>query len=311
MKIKVLAVTAFCLIFAAFAYAQNKAADGGDIAGLKAASEKGDREAQYEIGMIYASEQDFNSSLEWLKKSAENGFAKAQYVVAGLYKDGNAILPADADEYLKWLKRSAENGYSQAQYDLGTLYFNGADFLEQNFKEAQKWLQASHLNRFRGKNLEEMIMVSKRESEQRSFLSQAQTSKADIDLYAPDADFKTIKKIAKKDIDLQFDLGFFYQAKGDEKNSIKWYKKAAANGNKRAEFNLGTVYFAQGVAANKDGSFKKAAARLKNVKELYKDDLKQGIEEMIKIAELKKDERLKYIEALKQNSAAFIGNVLK
>lgn len=314
IKIKILTVIVFCFIFSTFSTAQQKFFDLNsekDIAELKVAAEKGDIQAQYELGIVYDIQQDFENSFIWIKKSAENGFAKAQYSLAGLYKNGSAMLPKDSGEYLKWLKKSAEGGYPRAQYDLGTLYFNGTDFLDQNFKEAMKWLEASRLNQFRGENLEEMIRVSKKESEGRSVLSKVQTSKADVDLYTPDADFKTIEKIAQKDINLQFDLGVFYQAKGDEKKSIKWYKKAVSNGNKQAELNLATVYFMQGIISNKNSSFKKAAAHLKNVKDYYSDDIKHGIEEMIKISELKKDERTEYIELLKKHSAAFVGNAFK
>lgn len=83
----------------------------------------GVREAQYELGLMYAHgqgvEQDMDQALVWVTKAAERGLPAAQYLLASRLQ-GEAASPAlDA---LWWYFRAAEQGHSRALFKLGKLW---------------------------------------------------------------------------------------------------------------------------------------------------------------------------------------------
>ncbi|MFP5411331.1 MAG: tetratricopeptide repeat protein, partial [Gammaproteobacteria bacterium] len=48
----------------------------------------------------------------------------AQYNLGISYRDGNGV-PRDGKSAVNWLSRSAKNGYALAQNDLGALFYEG------------------------------------------------------------------------------------------------------------------------------------------------------------------------------------------
>lgn len=70
-------------------------------------STQGDSESMY---LLY----EMTGNEDWLEKSAENGFALAQFRLATKYQEGGGtfLLPSRRSEAIeKWMKASAENGY--------------------------------------------------------------------------------------------------------------------------------------------------------------------------------------------------------
>lgn len=68
---------------------------------------------------------------EWLEKSAEKGFALAQFRLATKYQEGGGVflLPSRrSDEIEKWMKASAENGYPPAMMGFAATRIEKADF---------------------------------------------------------------------------------------------------------------------------------------------------------------------------------------
>lgn len=109
------------------------------------AVESNDATAMYLLSLLYgqglAVEQDFAQSWAWLLKSAELGYAPAQYAVGQAYwqdwGDGKVPITFDAaflqqikntDTGWKWLQKAAQNGYAPAQRDLGRTYFNDSQY---------------------------------------------------------------------------------------------------------------------------------------------------------------------------------------
>ncbi len=82
---------------------------------LKKSAESGDPEAQYNLFFRYNSgrgvKADRSRALQWLKKSAEAGYARAQWYLGNEYIFGASGLKADKNEALRWFKLSAEQGY--------------------------------------------------------------------------------------------------------------------------------------------------------------------------------------------------------
>jgi TPR repeat protein len=138
----------------------------------------GDREAQYWLALLYRHggkfvPKDSVKSVDWLNKSAEQGYAPAQRILdgfamnlSGLNRDpvgnemyllrgaeqGNAdsqfwlgvayeqnwFGTTDLKEAAKWYRKAAEQGQPDAQTSLGMLYEYG-DGVEQDYALAAEW----------------------------------------------------------------------------------------------------------------------------------------------------------------------------
>jgi TPR repeat protein len=138
----------------------------------------GDREAQYWLALLYRDggkfvPKDSVKSVDWLNKSAEQGYAPAQRVLDGftmnlsgtnrdpvgneMYllrgaEQGNAdsqfwlgvayeqnwFGTTDVKEAAKWYRKAAEQGQPDAQTSLGMLYEDG-EGVEQDYAVAAEW----------------------------------------------------------------------------------------------------------------------------------------------------------------------------
>ncbi|MDR3230997.1 MAG: sel1 repeat family protein [Synergistaceae bacterium] len=68
--------------------------------------------------------------LKWLYKVA---------VPPGVSKED----PYDDQEHLKWLQKSAEGGYAEAQFNLGMAYYNGEGFPQNRTQGVEWWMKAA------------------------------------------------------------------------------------------------------------------------------------------------------------------------
>jgi TPR repeat protein len=88
-----------------------------DVADLMREAQDGDRGAQFELSMIYMYRQDAQNQLKWLTLSAENGFAKAQYILGNLYYNGTAKIAKDYEKAAFWFSASKESGFNGANIE--------------------------------------------------------------------------------------------------------------------------------------------------------------------------------------------------
>jgi uncharacterized protein len=104
-------------------------------------AEKGDAEAQRNIGFMYYQghgvTRSYDEALHWYLKSADQGSAKAQISLGSMYAQGHGT-PKNNKEAVKWFRAAAEKKEPMAQTKLGMMYFDGIGVV-QNFKEAAKW----------------------------------------------------------------------------------------------------------------------------------------------------------------------------
>lgn len=116
----------------------------------KPLAEQGDAEAAYYVGRMYEKgegvRKDEREVVRWYLKSADGGYAPAQYRVAVGYAYGLAGLPKDQDEAMKWLRRSAEGGHKKAQKILSRAYAEGRFGLPVDQKQADYWSQKAESN---------------------------------------------------------------------------------------------------------------------------------------------------------------------
>ena len=129
-----------------------------------AKAEKGDADAQFNLGVMYNNEcglKNYAKAINWYKKAeeqgeirakilsglnselsdilakAETGHANAQFHLGVRYETGLGV-PQDYAKAIEWFEKSAEQGYADAQFALGMLYRNGFG-LAKNEVKAVEW----------------------------------------------------------------------------------------------------------------------------------------------------------------------------
>ena len=105
------------------------------------AANKGDKEAQYQLGQCYdlgeGCKSNKKEALKWYKKASEQGQAEAQNRLAEFYYNGIGIKKNEK-EALTWYKKAAQNGNVSAQLQLGYWYEKGIN-VQKNEMEAFNW----------------------------------------------------------------------------------------------------------------------------------------------------------------------------
>jgi hypothetical protein len=81
--------------------------------------------------------QNYSEAVQWYRWAAEQGHAKAQFLLAIMYANGEGV-PQNGPEAFKWLSLAAEQGEATAQWMLGVKYEIGRG-VPQNYVEAAKW----------------------------------------------------------------------------------------------------------------------------------------------------------------------------
>jgi TPR repeat protein len=101
------------------AYAHFKALTPHELNDLFLQAQSGDAEAQYWVGTSYT-EGKYPKNLEegarWLLKSAEQGYAPAEFACGLMSRESNPFLGE------KWMLRAAQQGDTEAQFWLGVGY---------------------------------------------------------------------------------------------------------------------------------------------------------------------------------------------
>ena len=109
------------------------------VACFREAAEKGDAEAQLNLGSCYDNgrgvEKNNFEAAKWYRKSAEQGNVNAQLNLGCCY-----LAEENAREAMKWFRKAAEQGSVAGQILLGFCYFSGKG-VEKNAREAVKWLR--------------------------------------------------------------------------------------------------------------------------------------------------------------------------
>lgn len=105
-------------------------------------AEAGDAEAQFYLGLMYASglgvEQDYLKAIDWYRKAADQDMPQAQYQLGQLYESGE-VFERDYETAAELYRAAAQWGYAPAQTNLGSLYQRGLG-VERDFMQAYFWL---------------------------------------------------------------------------------------------------------------------------------------------------------------------------
>lgn len=139
-----------------------ESAVGEDIAAIRARAESGEREAQFLLGYSLrtaeiVSDSAADEGLEWIQKSADQGWADAQAFLGEYFRHGEChelalgsvfwkllgcepglirpddtidLAKPDHEKALHWLTAAADQGHSRAQLQLGEMYEYGQGVAE-------------------------------------------------------------------------------------------------------------------------------------------------------------------------------------
>lgn len=131
-------------------YAEKQGNAKAAIEWYRKAAEQGHAEAYYKLGAIFehgakdvASDAQESARLYQVAASemdvfAQKGSADAQYVLAGMYRQGQGVKK-DMVMALRWWEKAALQGHVLAQLSLGRLYAEGDD-VQRDSLQATFWL---------------------------------------------------------------------------------------------------------------------------------------------------------------------------
>ncbi|MEO5321709.1 peptidoglycan-binding protein [Mesorhizobium sp. CC13] len=113
---------------------------------LRQAANAGDPRALFEIGVRVAEarDTDMKSAGQWYEKSAELGFAPAQYRIGNMYEKGLGV-DRDVSKAKTWYQLAAAQGNASAMHNLAVLLAMGADGTVDNDTAARWFIDAAEL----------------------------------------------------------------------------------------------------------------------------------------------------------------------
>ena len=177
----------------------------------------------YDLGMHV--QPDGKESIRWLTKSANQGYAPAEYELGRIYLYGRGI-EADYPQALLWERKAAEQGDPRAQRDLAFMYERGfgvpadpAQATEWNRKAATQGNAEAQLHL--AKALDEGAGVRKDPDEAREWYGEAAAREQ------PTAQLELARKFARVPACAE---------------AIHWYKEAASHGVSAAMYELANFY---------------------------------------------------------------------
>ena len=214
---------------------------------VRKAAEQGFARAQHDLGLMYefgrGVERSYEKAVEWVLKAAEQGYADAQYHLGFMYEWGDGVEQSDV-KAAEWFLKAAKQGLAVAQYNLGDMYRDGRG-VEESFEKAAEWVQ---------KAAEQGLAVAQNCL---GFMYQngtgvEQSYEKAVEWYR--------KAAEQGDVIAQCNLGFMYQnGTGIEQSyekAVEWYQKAADQGYASAQYNLGEMYY---YGTGVEQSYEKAA----------------------------------------------------
>ncbi|CAH9017921.1 tetratricopeptide repeat protein [Candidatus Nitrosacidococcus sp. I8] len=110
---------------------------------LKPLAEKGNKNAQYYMGLMYANGHglplDTKKAEQWFDKFVQQIGMDGKFNLGVMYYQGSGV-PQNYEIAINWFKKAAKDGDYEAQFNLGYFYENGYG-AEEDLKEAIKWYQ--------------------------------------------------------------------------------------------------------------------------------------------------------------------------
>ena len=191
-----------------------------------------------------------------LRQQAEQGDADAQVELGVMYSSGQGV-PEDAPEAVRWFRAAAEQGNAIAQANLGLMYASGRGVTE-DVSEAAFWLRLAAEQGDADSQVKLGIIYA---TGRGPVVSSMATVGLDRGTSLPKDAAEAVRwwrRAAEQgDARAQVNLGFMYaEGQGvpqDDLEAARWYRLAAEQGEAGAQFNLGSMY-AEGLGVPQDAA---------------------------------------------------------
>ncbi len=151
--------------------------------GLYRKAAAGDLQAQYQLGRqlpVAGSAGERRKGLQWIERSAEGGYAEAQYRLVTYYENKIHIMRDNPSRGVALLQAAAEQNHLRAMGTLALAYEKGRYGLAQDYQQAQSWyrrlLQAYESGQYLADVDERFITFQRRRLE---YVSKARQYKED------------------------------------------------------------------------------------------------------------------------------------
>ena len=229
---------------------------------LRAKAEKGDAEAQFELGTNFWT-TDEHEAVKWFTKAAEQNYKRAFFYL-GVHFGIEERPIYDAKKSFEFYLRGAKLGDAECAFFTGQAYIFGIGTTT-NTEEGLRWVRKSadqgcglapetlacwyYYGRGIPKNLTNAIYWYEKAAEQGDESAQLKLG------YIHETETKNYGEAAKwyrkaaelGNINAQFELGLCYDGgRGvtqDYAEAVKWYRKAAEAGEVGAQVDLGLLYY--------------------------------------------------------------------
>jgi len=183
------------------------------------AAEQGNVKAQLNLGLMYGLDRrnakDNKNALKWIRKAAEEGDADAQVIL------GEAYINKDDKQALKWVRKSVEQRNIEAQYILGWFYETGRVVTKDIKKGVKLYRMAAAKGNANAQYSLGLISFSDDKNESRKLM---------------------IKSAEQGMVRAQRSLGQLFFYKKNYARAVKWYRKAAEQGDSHSQMELGKMY---------------------------------------------------------------------
>jgi len=197
--------------------------------------DQGNARATNALGYLYYSghgvEKDIKHGFELMRKSAEQGCAKAQCNLGGFYNDGEeGFIDQDYSLAAEWYTKAANQGSADAQFELGQNYYFGHGFA-QDYKLAKEWFSKAAVQGDSGAQFNLAVILAKGEGcEINDHMAAVWYEKAATQGHAK----------------AQYTIATYYQSGTgviqDDEQAAAWMHKAAEQGHANAQFRLAQIY---------------------------------------------------------------------
>ena len=196
-------------------------------------AEQGYAVAQFELAQCYHSgygvSQNYKEAFKWYLKAAKQGLMEAECAVGWCYGNGIGVSKEERKAF-EWYLKSAEQGYAEAQYVVGWCYANGVGVSKDEHKAFEWSLKSAEQGKAEAQGdvgwcYAEGIGVSKDEHKA----------------------FEWYMKSAEQSCaEAQFYVGMCYGngigVSKDERKKFEWYLKSAEQGYAAAQSAVGWLY---------------------------------------------------------------------
>jgi TPR repeat protein len=230
-----------------------------EFADLRKRAAAGDTEAQVEIAQYYNIGyykdlkflQDRNESDKWYKSAAEGGNIKAQMWLCWVY-----LADKKNEEALKWLKKASAQGSREAHELLAKCYLEGTG-VPKSIIDAFAYLNISNfIGDDKSPGLAELELKMSPE-ERRLGLKRTKELHVEIDgriKHSANKQIMIAMALMRGDEPDKYGLSSFFQVgPTDPIEGVRWFRKAAVQGDPDGQYRLGSAY-AYGVGVREDKS---------------------------------------------------------